>query len=306
MAHERGHDHARGMTDVRRLGVAIAIVATVLIVEVVGALLSGSLALLADAGHMFSDLTGLIVAVVAVRVSARPATDRQTYGFRRAEVFGALVNGAILLGVVIVVAVEAVQRLLEASAADVDATPMLVVAIIGALANIAALLVLRGGTEHSINMRGAYLEVLGDLAGSVAVIIAAIVVLTTGFTAADPIASLFIAALIVPRALSLLREVAGVLSESTPRGTDVALIRDHVLGTPGVVGVHDVHVWSITPGVNVFSAHVIAEEAVFTAGQTGTLLDRLGSCLTDHFDVEHSTFQLEPAEHARHEDHQHR
>jgi cobalt-zinc-cadmium efflux system protein len=294
------------MTDVRRLGVAIAIVAVVLIVEVVGAALSGSLALLADAGHMFSDLTGLIVAVVAVRVSARPATDRQTYGFRRAEVFGALVNGAILLGVVIVVAVEAVQRLLGASGAEVDATPMLVVAIIGAVANIAALLVLRGGTEHSINMRGAYLEVLGDLAGSVAVIVAAIVVLTTGFTAADPISSLLIAALIVPRALSLLREVTGVLSESTPRGTDVALIRDHVLGTPGVVDVHDVHVWSITPGVNVFSAHVVAEEAVFTAGQTGTLLDRLGSCLTDHFDVEHSTFQLEPAEHARHEEHQHR
>ena len=176
-------------------------------------------------------------------------------------------------------------------------------AAIGGLANVASLLVLRGGRKNSINMRGAYLEVLGDLVGSIAVIIAAVILLLTGFVAADGIASLVVAGLIVPRALSLLREATSVLAESTPRGTDVELIRDHVLGTPGVVGVHDVHVWAITPGVNVFSAHVVVEPRVFSEGGAGRMLDALGSCLADHFDVEHSTFQLEPAEHAEHEEH---
>lgn len=300
------HDHGNGLTNTRRLGVAIAIIGASLVVEVVGAAISGSLALLADAGHMLSDLAGLIVAVIAIAIAARPATDRRTYGYRRAEVFAALINGAILIVVIGYVAVEAIRRLADPGDNEVLATPMLVVAIIGAVANVGALLVLRGGTKDSINMRGAYLEVLGDLAGSVAVIVAAVVILLTGFLAADGIASLLIAALIAPRAMSLLREVMSILSESSPRGTDVALIRDHVLGTPGVVGVHDVHVWAITPGVNVFSAHVVVETRVFTDGGAGRLLDELGACLTDHFDVEHSTFQLEPAEHADHEEHQHR
>ena len=299
------HDHAHAdLTNGRRLVIAIGITATVFVVEVIGAFLSGSLALLADAGHMLSDLTALVIALVAVRISARPATDRFTYGARRSEVFAAAVNGLILLGVVVYVAVEAVSRLLEPS--EVAGAPMLVFAAVGALANVAALLVLRGGRSNSINMRGAYLEVLGDLVGSIAVIVAGIVILTTGLLAADGIASLLVAALIAPRAIALLREAIGVLGESTPRGTDVALIRIHVSATEGVVEVHDVHVWSITPGVNVFSAHVVVEQAVFTEGRTGALLDDLGSCLADHFDVEHSTFQLEPAEHAAHGEHGHR
>ena len=298
------HDHAHGsLTNSRRLIIAIAIIGSVFVVEVIGALVSGSLALLADAGHMLSDVTALVIALVAVAIAARPATDRRTYGSRRVEVFAAFINGSILLAVVVYIAVEAIRRLVSPGEAEVLGGPMLVVAAIGALSNVAALLVIRGGAKNSINMRGAYLEVLGDLVGSVLVIIAAIVVLFTGFVAADGIASLLIAVLIVPRAIALLREAIGVLSESTPPGTDVALIRDHVLGTSGVVDVHDVHVWAITPGVNVFSAHVVVEPEVFADGDTGRLLHELGDCLSDHFDVEHSTFQLEPADHAAQSNH---
>lgn len=304
-AQQHGHDHGASLANRKRLGIAISIVATVLIVEVIGAVLSGSLALFADAGHMLSDLVGLLVALAATIIAARPATDRRTFGNRRAEVLGAMVNGAILLVVVIAITIEAIERLITPSA-DVAGGLMLWVAIIGAVANVAALLVLRGGAKHSINLRGAYLEVLGDLFGSIAVAVAAVIILLTGFERADAIASLAIAALIVPRALSLLRDVLRVLSQGAPKGTDVALIREHVLSKPGVVSIHDVHVWSITPGSNVFSAHVVVEPAVFSEGRTDRLLDELCECLVEHFDVAHSTFQLEPAEHADHEAEQHR
>ncbi|GAB3802650.1 cation diffusion facilitator family transporter [Humibacter antri] len=284
--------------------VVIAIVLGVFVLEIVGALLSGSLALLADAGHLVSDLVGLVVALVAATVAARPATDRQTFGFRRVEVFGALVNSLILIGVAVAVAIGAAFRL--GGHPEVQGGWMLLVAVIGLAGNVAGLLVLRGGAKASINMRGAYLEVLGDTLGSLATIAAAVVILTTGIAWADSVASLVIAALIVPRALSLLREVVRVLSESAPASTDVAEIRKHILGTAGVVAVHDVHVWAITSGAPVFSAHVVVAPIVFARGQAGALLDELAGCLSEHFDVAHSTFQLEPAEHAEHEGDTHR
>jgi cobalt-zinc-cadmium efflux system protein len=300
MSHNHGHAANRN-----RLLIAIGIVATVLVVEVVGAWLSGSLSLLADAGHMLSDLTGLIVALMATVVAARPASDRQTFGYQRAEVFGALINGVILLVVAVSVTVGAVGRLVSGAETEVQSIPMLIVAAIGLVANAGALLLLRPAAEHSINMRGAYLEVLGDLIGSVTVIVAAVVILVTGFVPADAIASLLIAALIVPRAYLLLRDVVRVLSEAAPADTDVAEIRDHIRGTAGVVAVHDVHVWAITSGAPVFTAHVVVAPEIFREGRTGDLLDELSGCLSKHFDVEHSTFQLEPAEHAAHEDELH-
>lgn len=298
------HDHGR-TANRNRLLIAIGIVAAVLVVQVVGAVLSGSLALLADAGHMLSDVAGLVVALMATIVAARPATDRQTFGFRRAEVFGALINGLILVVVAVTVTIGAVGRLVTGES-DVQSGPMLVVAVIGLVANLAALLLLRPSADHSINMRGAYLEVFGDLVGSLTVIAAAVVIMTTGFAPADAIASLLIAAFIVPRAFLLLRDVVRVLSESAPADTDVAEIRDHILGTAGVVAVHDVHVWAITSGAPVFTAHVVVEPGVFRSDGAGKLLDELSGCLSAHFDVEHSTFQLEPAEHAAHEDEFHR
>jgi cobalt-zinc-cadmium efflux system protein len=301
-----GHDHDHGSANRTRLSIAIGIVALFLAVEVAGSVLSGSLALLADAGHMFSDLLGLIVALVALGIAARPATDRQTFGYQRAENLRALANGLILTAVAVYVAVQGVTRLLDPGASEALGLPMLVIALVGLVANVAVLLILRGGAKDSIGMRGAYLEVLGDLLGSVAALVAGLVILLTGFVQADAIASLVIAALIVPRALSLLRDVVRVLTESVPSHMNVAEIREHLLGTSGVVDVHDVHVWAITSGAPVFSAHVVVKAELFASGGTGRLLDELGTCLAGHFDVEHSTFQLEPEEHAAHEEPLHR
>lgn len=302
-----GHDHAHGAGSNRtRLAIALVIVVAVLVAEILGAVLSGSLALLADAGHMASDAIGLSVALVATVVAARPATDRHTFGFQRVEVLAALVNGVLLAVVAVTVAVEGIRRLLDAAEAEVKPLPLLIIAGVGLLANVVAMLVLRGGDRTSLNMRGAYLEVLGDLLGSIAALAAGAVILFTGFAKADAIASLAIAALILPRAFVLLRDVVRVLTESTPRGTDIDEIREHLLETPGVVAVHDVHVWAITSGQPVFTAHVECEADVFARGETGGMLDRLGDCLKGHFDVEHSTFQLEPAGRADSEEHAHR
>lgn len=301
-----GHDHAHGTdSNRRRLTLVIGIVSVVLLLEVIGAWLTGSLALLADAGHMLSDLLGLIVALTATVMASRPATDRATFGFQRTEVFGALINGLILLGVAGVVSVAAIARLITPGESAVLPAPMLIVAIIGLAANIAGMLLLRPAAAGSINMRGAYLEVLGDALGSVAVIVAAISILITGFAQADAVASLVIAAMIVPRAFVLLRDVVRVFSQSTPADTDISEIRRHLLGTDGVVDVHDVHVWAITSGAHVFTAHIVVEATVLAHG-TDALLDELSGCLSKHFDVAHSTFQLEPTEHAEHEGHQHR
>lgn len=303
-----GHHHAprdasRGNRV--RIAVALAITLTVLVVEVVGALLSGSLALLGDAGHMASDSVGLVVALVASVLAARPATDRHTFGFQRMEVLGALVNGLILTMVAVLVGIEGVRRLIE-GAGEIEAGPMLIVAAVGLAANVVAFLVLRGGDRTSINLRGALLEVFGDMIGSVAAIAAALVILATGFLPADAIASLVIAALILPRAALLLRDVIRVLTESAPHDRDVAEIREHLCGTPGVVAVHDVHIWNITSGAPVFTAHVVVEPSVFESGDTDRMLRELAGCLSAHFDVAHSTFQLEPAGHAEHEEHAHR
>ncbi|HEV7741047.1 MAG TPA: cation diffusion facilitator family transporter [Pseudolysinimonas sp.] len=302
-----GHDHAHGAGSNRtRLAIALAIVGVVLVAEVAGAAISGSLALLADAGHMASDAIGLTVALVATVVASRPATDRHTFGFQRVEVLAALVNGVLLSVVAVWVAIEGIRRLVDPAQPQVQALPLVVIAAVSLAANVAALMVLREGDRSSLNMRGAYLEVLGDVLGSLAALAAGAVILLTGFAKADAIASLAIAALIAPRAFVLLRDVVRVLTESTPRGTDVEEIREHLLETPGVVAVHDVHVWAITSGQPVFTAHVECTAETFARGETGAMLDRLGDCLRGHFDVEHSTFQLEPAGRADSEEHAHR
>lgn len=293
----------RGAGNRRLLATSLAITALVMVVQIVGAVLSGSLALFADAAHMFTDAAALVIALVASIVAGRPANDRRTFGYQRAEVFGALANGIILIVLAVWVAVEGVQRLMNSGAVEVAGGFMLVVAIIGLVANGAAMWLLSAAQRHSINVRGAYIEVLGDLIGSAAVIIAAIVILTTGWVQADAVASLFIAAMIIPRAVSLLREVVSVLAESAPKETQVSDIRDHILSTTGVVDVHDVHVWQLTRGAPVFTAHVVVEDAALSDGRAGGILSQLQTCLSQHFDVEHSTFQLEPAGHVERDAH---
>ena len=301
------HDHApsgiRGTANRRLLAFSLAITATVMVVQIVGAALSGSLALFADAAHMFTDAAALVIALVASTVAARPANDRRTFGYQRAEVFGALVNGIILILLSAWVAFEGISRLLDPGETEVAGGLMLVVAIVGLVANGVAMWLLSAAQRHSINVRGAYLEVLGDLLGSAAIIVAAIVIVMTGWVQADAIASLLIAAMIIPRAIGLLGEVVSVLAESAPKGTHVREIRDHILATPGVVDVHDVHVWQLTRGAPVFTAHVVVDDAALADGRAAGILSGLQTCLAQHFDVEHSTFQLEPAGHVEHDAH---
>jgi cobalt-zinc-cadmium efflux system protein len=283
----------------KRLIVVLVITFAVLIAEVIGGLIAGSLALLADAGHMLTDSTGLIMALIAAALAARAATVRRTFGLQRAEVLAALANALLLVGVAVWVLIMAVERL--RNPAEIRSGLMLAVAVVGVLANLAGLLVLRPAQSTSLNIRGAYLEVFGDLVGSLAVIIAAVLILITGWTPFDAIASLAIVMLIIPRAWSLLREVVDVLLEATPHGVDLEEVREHIRRVRGVVDVHDLHAWTITSGVPVLSAHVIVDHACISEGRSGEVLDRLGECLGGHFDVSHCTFQLEPVGHQEHE-----
>jgi cobalt-zinc-cadmium efflux system protein len=299
MASGHGHDVTATNAHRKRLIIVLAITFAVLITEVIGGLISGSLALLADAGHVLTDSTGLIMALIAASLATRAATVKRTFGLQRAEVLAALANALLLVGVAVWVLIMAVDRL--SSPAEINSRLMLVIAVVSVLANLAGLLVLRPAQSKSLNMRGAYLEVLGDFVGSLAVIIAAVLILITGWTPFDAIASLGIVVLIIPRAWSLLREVVDVLLEATPRGVNLDEVREHMLGVRGVVDVHDLHAWTITSGVPVLSAHVIVDQACISEGRSGEVLDRLGECLGGHFDVSHCTFQLEPVGHQEHE-----
>ena len=296
------HDHAPASGGIRAAGhrrllaISLCLTAAIMVVQVVGAVLTGSLALLADAAHMFTDASALVIALIAASVAARPADDRRTFGYQRAEVFGALINAVILIALAGWVGVEAVLRLVNPGETEVAGGLMLVVAAVGLVANGVSMWLLSRAQRTSMNVRGAYLEVMGDLIGSAMVIVAAIVIVATGWMPADAIASMLIAVMIIPRAISLLREVFSVLAESAPKGTAVSEIRAHLLGYEGVVGVHDVHVWQLTRGAPVFTAHVSVAPQLFESGRSARLLADMQSCLAEHFDVEHSTFQLEPAE----------
>ncbi|MDR7081832.1 cobalt-zinc-cadmium efflux system protein [Arthrobacter ginsengisoli] len=307
MGHDHSHSHGITATGTakhrKRLVAVLAITLAVVLIQIIGAMVSGSLALLADAGHMLSDAAGVFIALLAAWIASRPASDQRTYGYQRAEVLAALANALVLIVISVVIFTEAIRRL--GSAPEVQTDVMLYAAVLGALANLVSLLILRGAQKESLNVRGAYLEVLGDLLGSFAVIAAAVVIMVTGYQAADTLASIVIALMILPRAWHLLRDVVDVLLEATPKGVEVQLIREHILAVEGVVSVHDIHIWTITSGVPVFSAHVVVEDAALGARGADQVLDKLVSCLGSHFDTEHCTFQLEPVSHAEHESHQH-
>ena len=265
---------------------------TVMVGEVVGALVSGSLALLADAGHMLTDASGIGLALFASWLAGRPASTQRTFGWQRAEILAALANALILAFVSVTVIVEGIGRV-AAPDPEVRAGIMIAVALVGLVANAVGLRLLSAGQSESLNVRGAYLEVLGDLLGSVAVVAAGIAV-AAGFPRADGLASVAIGLMILPRAVLLLRDVAHVLLEATPPGVDLDAVRAHMEGVPGVVGVHDLHAWTITSGVPVMSAHVEVEPQRLERGEGTEVLRRLKTCLSGHFDVDHCTFQVEP------------
>lgn len=291
MSDAHGHHHSAAAADRRSLVIVLAIGLGVLAIEVVGGIAANSLALLADAGHVLTDVVGIALALGAIWVAGRPATDARTFGWYRAEILAAALNAVLLFGVAAYVLWEAWQRWNEPP--EVGSELMLAVALIGGAANLAALLVLRGPQARSLNMRGAYLEVFGDLLGSLAVVVAAVVIALTGFTRADAIASAAIGVMILPRTWSLLRDATDVLLEATPKGVDLEEVRQHILEAPGVQAVHDLHAWTITSGMNVVSAHVV----MGPDGDPGALLDHLGDCLSEDFDIDHSTFQLETPDH---------
>ncbi|WP_406089898.1 cation diffusion facilitator family transporter [Streptomyces sp. NBC_01013] len=305
-----GHDHghAHGGTAPTgtaaaaykgRLRIALGITLAVAVMEVVGGALSGSLALIADAAHMATDALGLGMALLAIHFANKPAGPNRTFGYARAEILAALANCVLLLGVGGYLLFEAVERFI--TPAETRGGLTIAFALVGLVANIVSLSLLMRGQKDSLNVRGAYLEVLADAFGSVTVLVSAGIILATGWQAADPVASLVIGLMIVPRTVKLLRETLNVLLESAPPGVDMGEVRDHITALPGVLGVHDLHAWTITSGMPVVSAHVVVHQEFLDSIGHEKLLHELQGCLGDHFDVEHCTFQLEPSGHAEHE-----
>lgn len=268
-------------------------------VEIVGGVLADSLALIADAAHMATDAVGLGMALLAIHFANRPPSGNRTFGYARAEILAALANCLLLLGVGGYVLYEAIQRFVTPVGTEGGLT--IVFGAIGLVANMISLSLLMRGQKESLNVRGAFLEVAADALGSVAVIISATVVLLTGWQAADPIASLLIGLMIVPRTVKLLRETLDVLLEAAPKNVDMAEVRAHILALPGVEDVHDLHAWTITSGMPVLSAHVVVGSDTLDSIGHEKMLHDLQGCIGDHFDVEHCTFQLEPSGHAEHE-----
>ncbi len=298
-----GHGHGHGLTATGRhrgrLAIVMAISASIAAAEVIGALISGSLVLLADAAHMAADAAGAGLSVLAAYVAARPASGRRTFGYARAEILAATVNALLLLGMAALIITEAARRI--AAPPAVGSGIMLVFGVVALAGNGVSLLLLRRGQAESLNVRGAFLEVASDTFGASAVIISALVIAATGFTLADPIASLLVALLILPRTWLLLRDAVDVLLEASPRGVDLTEVRAHLTAVAGVRDVHDLHAWTITSGLPVLSAHVVVDPEVIDEGRSPFILDQLQACLRGHFDVAHSTFQIEPAGHANHE-----
>nr|WP_152818057.1 cation diffusion facilitator family transporter [Pseudactinotalea sp. HY160] len=275
--------------------IAFVITTLVVVAQAVGSVLTGSLALFTDTVHAAVDASGLLIALVAATLMHRPATSGRTWGFRRVEVIAALGQAALLLAVGAYAAIEGIRRLVDPPA--VQGGELLLFGVIGLLANIVAMVVLSSGRAANFNMRAAFLEVLNDALGSLGVIVAAVVIATTGYEQADALASLLIVALIVPRALTLLRETIRVVMEFTPAGLDLDAVRDHILALDHVTDVHDLHATTVATGLPTLTAHVVVEDGCFGDGHAAELLRAIKGCVAEHFAVavEHSTIQIETA-----------
>jgi cobalt-zinc-cadmium efflux system protein len=290
-----GHHHGTpalhaGERQRARLWYAAGLLAAFMVVEAGAALVTGSLALLSDAGHMFTDVLGIAMALAAITAAGRSSTHSQrTFGLYRLEVLAALANAVLLAAVAGFVVVQAVRRFTDPP--DVPAGSMLVVAIGGLIVNIVAFALLRSGAKESINVRGAYLEVAGDLLGSVGVIVAAATIALTGWAYADPIVAVIVALMILPRTFALGRSAVRILVQAAPEHLDVAVVRDRLAAVPGVCDVHDLHVWTLTSGMDVASAHLLLDPAA----ELGTVLSSAREVLHEDFHIEHATLQVEPA-----------
>lgn len=299
--HEHSHDH--GIADDAQRGYLLAALSLLLVFmagEVVTAFLAGSLVLLSDAGHMLTDAGAIGVALWAMKLAARPPSQRWTYGLKRAEILSAAGNGITMLVVSGIVLVEAIRRLV-ATNPEVDGVPVIVVAAVGCVVNVLVAWLISKANRSSLNVEGAYQHILTDLFGFVGTLIAGVVIVTTGWARADAVASLFVVALMVRASWGLLRDSGHILLEGAPQSVDLQAVRQHLLEIDHVVDVHDMHAWSITSGLPTLSAHVVLADSCFGDEHAPQLLDQVQGCLAEHFDVEHSTFQFEPAGHLEHE-----
>ena len=292
-----GHEHRAGGRNKRRLAIVFGLTLLYLVAEVVGGLLTQSLALLADAGHMLTDVAGLGLALLAIRYAERPATPERTYGFHRVEILAALTNAVVLIGVSLYILFEAYERFLNPP--EVASKAVLLVATVGLGVNVAGMLILRGGSSESLNIKGAYFEVLSDMLTSIGVIVAAVMMWLTGWYYADPLISAVIGLFILPRTWLLLREAVGVLLEGTPSDINLAALREAIGRVRGVRGVHDLHVWTLTSGLNAMSVHVVLADG----SSHEEVLTGVRRCVTSDFTIKHVTVQVEKAGCAAHETH---
>lgn len=287
-----GHHHGGGAraANTRRLTGVLLLTALYMLAELIGGWLSNSLALLADAGHMFSDVAALGLSIFAVWIAQRPATSRHTYGFYRTEILAALVNGATLIAISIYIFIEAYQRFRHPP--EVQGGLMMAIAVGGLCVNLVGLWLLSSGRSESLNVRGAWLHVLTDMLGSVGAITAGLLIWAFGWSLADPIASVMIGILVIYSSWELIKETVSVLMESVPGHIDIDEVRLSMLGAPGVAGVHDLHIWTITSGLEALSGHVIAQPMT----DHRALLASLRDVLHERFGIDHITIQIEPAD----------
>ena len=287
MGHGHSHTHTAAGRNKKRLAIVLSLTAAYMVAEVIGGLLTNSLALLADAGHMLTDVAGLALALMAIKFAERPATPERTYGFHRVEILAAVVNAVVLIGISLYIVYEAYQRFRNPP--EVQSGAMLGVAAIGLVVNLIGMYLLKAAAEESLNMKGAYFEVFADLLASIGVIVAGLIMWQTGWYYADPLISVFIGLFILPRTWLLLRDGVGVLLEGTPSDVNLAALRDSIRNVAGVADVHDLHVWSLTSGVNAMSVHtVLADHALHDE-----VLAAVHKRVASDFKIQHATVQVE-------------
>jgi cobalt-zinc-cadmium efflux system protein len=287
--HVHAHDRdASASRNQRRLLIALALAATYMVAEFIGGLLTGSLALLADAGHMLSDVFALAMSAAAIRIAQLPPTPRRTYGYQRTEILAALGHGVLLICIAVYIFIVAFQRI--SAPVEIQGAPMLAVAAGGLIINAAGLAILNAGKQDSLNVRGAWLHVLSDAIGSVGAITAGALIWAFGWTWADSAASVLIGLMVIYSSWSLLREALAILMEAAPEHIDVEEVRRSIAGLRGVLDVHDLHVWTVGSGTVSLSGHVVANDEV----ANGLLLQELSSLLAQRYGIEHTTIQIEP------------
>ena len=295
--HHHGHHHSAAGRNKRPLAIILVLTTIYMLAEVVGGLLTNSLALLADAGHMLTDVGGLGLAFLAISFAERPATAERTYGYYRVEILAALANAVVLVGISLYVLFEAYQRFLTPP--EVQSAGVLVIALVGLAVNVFGVVILRDGSKESLNLKGAYFEVVSDMLASIGVIVAALIMITTHWYYADPLISAAIGLFIFPRTWALLKDAVGVLLEGTPSDVNIAHVRAALSEIDGVAEIHDLHIWSITSGMNALSVHAVLSDG---AGHDEVLKQIHDTCLS-RFEIVHVTAQVEREEFACHEAH---